>query len=180
MNWKNIIADLVHRPCRQSLGLAIDRADDLPMLSAYVQGAICPVGKMRFSSQSRQFSLEIDRPCYDHHGGSADQIDQIWRRPSRIEIDHVYKVQSRQIDQKCRENCLVLHNIKLNHKDAGILSGAGELALTLLFADDAAIRLEIAAISCSLTDIGDVRAEPNNWAEPIELQERGNCGRRNV
>lgn len=153
-------------------------ADDLAVMAACLQDALVPIGDIAFLPQERRFVLVANRFRWEA-GGQADSAPD---RPATEEggdvpyeddgaptyertncgvwFEDVTSVRTKGIDLKDRGRILELLTLQ-----------AAEGSVTLVFAGNAMIRLEIDRLRCFLEDIG--QAWPTRWrpSHPFETEE---------
>ena len=157
----------------ERLKLSARDADDLAVIAACVQDALAPIGEMAYLPAERRFVLALNRFRWDRLSAAAlaarDSVGQTRRQRgdaafletgdsgpayervhSGLRFENVTAARTRNIDLRNRERILELLTIQAE-------SGS----VSLVFAGDAVIRLEIAALQCYLEDFSD--AWPTRW-----------------
>jgi len=155
------------------LKLAAKDTEDLAVIAACVQDALAPIGEMAYLPAERRFVLALNRFRWDRVDAAAlafrdsdrssqkDRGDAAFleagdrgppyeRVHSGLRFENVTAVRTRNIDLRNRERILALLTI---HADPGSVS--------LVFAGDAVIRLEVTELRCYLEDFSD--AWPTRW-----------------
>jgi hypothetical protein len=137
----------------ESLRLKALDADDVAVIGAALQDAAVPVTDMRFLADERRFALAVsrfrwERPALADEGGGE-------RVPAALTIEGVKAARYRGIDR--RNPSLVLDLLTVR---------AGDGAVELVFAGEAAIRLEVERIEVRLEDFG----QP--WPTPFRPRHR--------
>jgi hypothetical protein len=150
------------------LKLRTEDAEDLDIVSACLQDAIVPLGEMEYVPGEKRFVLVANRFRWENCGETADMpaadpvpsatVDAAFATGCRtyervncgVAFDGVEAVRRRGIDPRERARMLELLSMRVEAH-----------AVTLEFADKAALRLEGARITCRLSDIGD--PWPTQW-----------------
>lgn len=142
---------------------AVD-AEDLGVLSAFLQDSLVAVGDISYQPADHRFLLVANRfrweamPCEEETDlGESDCFERIH---SGLRFENVTAVKSRGLDVLDAGQLLALLAIE-----------AEQGAFTLLFAGDVAIRVEIAAPLCFLEDIGE--PWPTKWRPKHPLEAPG-------
>ena len=127
--------------------IALD-ADDLAVLSAHLQDAILKVGDMAFLPKDRRFAIVCNR--FDWRSAPATPRGDATptRKRAGLRIERIVKAQVQGIDLAKRDAVLSLLAVQF----VPAIEPAG--VLTLTFAGQGAIRLEVECIEASLTDLG--------------------------
>lgn len=125
--------------------VALD-ADDLEIVSAHVQDAVMRVGSIDWRPAEKRFLVEMNRFAWEKAGGFWRKHNE--RRRSVLHFDRVLSVSSSGIDRARKDDVLSLLTIGFVEDQPP--GGTVEL----LFAGDAAIRLEVEVIEARLTDLG--------------------------
>lgn len=126
--------------------IALD-ADDLAIVSAHVQDAVAKVGDITFQPAHKRFVLPIHRFVWEVEAGPFRKPHNE-RRNSVLHFERVLAVRTAGIDQARKNEVLSLLAIQFQPGEAP----AG--AIDLIFAGDAALRLEVEVIEARLTDLG--------------------------
>ena len=126
------------------LKLLAQDADDLKVISAYVQDAIVRVGDLAYLPRQHRFAAYINRYCWEDCGdGKAGA-----RMCSGLHFDGVLKAQTQRIRQDDPESLLEL--LALDFTPEGEVGGV----IDLLFAGGGSIRLTVECIDGVLRDMG--------------------------
>jgi hypothetical protein len=155
------------------LKLSAGDADDLAVIAACAQDALAPIGEMVYLPAERRFVLALNRFRWDRLDATALASGGGSRLPPRerrdaafleagdhgppyervhtgLRFENVTTVRTKNIDLRNRERILALLTIQ-----------AEPGAVSLVFAGDAVIRLEVAELRCYLEDFSD--AWPTRW-----------------
>jgi hypothetical protein len=154
------------------LKLSARDPDDLSVIAACVQDALAPIGEMAYLPTEHRFAVALnrfrwervdagalraaaDRPPQRQRGDAAfleagDSRPPYERVHSGLRFESVASVRTRNIDLRNRERILALLTIQ-----------AEPGSVTLVFADEAAIRLEVTELRCYLEDFSD--PWPTRW-----------------
>ncbi|HUL07119.1 MAG TPA: DUF2948 family protein [Candidatus Acidoferrum sp.] len=155
------------------LKLSARDPDDLAVIAACVQDALAPIGEMAYLPAEHRFVVALNRFRWERLDAGAlvragaDRSPQRQRgdaaflepgdgRPSYervhsgLRFESVTAVRTKNIDLRNRERILALLTIQ-----------AEPGSVTLVFADDAVIRLEVADLRCYLEDFSD--PWPTRW-----------------
>ncbi len=151
--------------------------EDMDVIAAVLQDALVPMTDVTFLRKEKRFILVVNRfnwsvgsdkdpnqPTPEPPGEDASFEDQDGPPPferinSGVCFDKVVKVQSRGLPSGDKKEILNLLTIKAEPK-----------AITLIFSEEAAIRLDVSAIRCHLEDLG--RAWPTRWRPDHHLDDR--------
>jgi hypothetical protein len=130
-------------------------AEDLGVVSAAVQDSLVAVRDCAYFADEKRFVLLLNRFCWEADPG----IDaQFWRTHSALVFNEVNVVHHRKIPQQQPDRMLEL--LSVEQENGG--------SVTLRFAADRSIRLEIARLACHLGDVGEPWATPWKPAHPVE------------
>jgi hypothetical protein len=148
----------------QKLRLKAIDAEDLSVLSAFLQDSLVAVGDISYQPDDKRFLLVANRfrweamPCEDESElGESDCFERIH---SGLRFENVTAVKSRGLDALDAAQLLELLAIE-----------TAEQAFILIFAGDVAIRIESAAPLCFLEDIGE--PWPTKWRPKHPLDAPG-------
>jgi len=152
----------------QRLRLRAGDAEDMDVVAALLQDALVPLPDMTFQKQQRRFVMVANR----FRWRESDLTEGAPLRPKPLEgdasfedsedapaherintgvrFDKVLRVQSKGINDHARDQILNLLTIVTEPK-----------SITLLFSEDAVIRLEVEEIRCHVEDVGD--PWPTRW-----------------
>ncbi|MHC5305819.1 DUF2948 family protein [Bartonella sp. LJL80] len=135
--------------------------EDLEILSAHLQDAVVKVGDLDWRCAEKRFVAALNRFAWEEQlsGGIFSRRKTGERHRTALRFDRVLKVSTRGIDRSKPENVLSLLTVQfqMTHAPAG--------TVTMIFAGDAAIRLEVECIEAQLTDLGPVweaKAQPKH------------------
>jgi hypothetical protein len=142
------------------LKLRAEDDEDYGIIAACLQDALVPVGEMQYLADEKAFVLVANRFRWENCSETADSPPapqqgevpdamfvacQAYERVNcAMRIDGVAQVKRRGFDPKDRARVLEILHI-----------GMGSGAVELLFAGDAAIRLEGEGLVCRLQDMGE-------------------------
>lgn len=130
--------------------IALD-ADDLPIISAHLQDSVVKVGDATFLARQRRFVMLVNRFDWQTAmaGAEAGKKGALRRLRSAVRFERVLAAQVHGIDLKAKAAVLSLLAIRF---EPGEVPPAG--IVTLVFAGDAAIRLEVECVEAELSDLG--------------------------
>jgi hypothetical protein len=151
------------------LKLRAEDEEDYGVVAACLQDALVPVGEMQYLADEKAFVLVANRfrwencseafdspPAQPQEAPQPEVPDAMFvacqayeRVNCALRIDGVAQVKRRGFDPKDRARVLEILHIGM------IPAGAAQAAVELLFAGDAAIRLEGGALICRLQDMGE-------------------------
>lgn len=139
------------RPRRgDALRLRASDEEDLQVLAACLQDALVPLREMAFMADDRRFMASFDRFQWEKLT-EPDQAAGLSICQSILRIDHVEQVQYRGLDSE-----LGGVRFELLTMTAALRSDGG-YQLTLVFAGDVALRLQVGDLSVVLEDFGEPR-----------------------
>ncbi|HMQ57540.1 MAG TPA: DUF2948 family protein [Rhizobiaceae bacterium] len=129
------------------LKLAALDADDLAVISAHVQDAVMKVEDMRYMARERRFILAMNRFAWETAGAGAKRRPYE-RRRAVLSFARVFDVKSTGIHRSDRDRVYSLLAVRFEETEApaGIVE--------LVFAGEAALRLEVECIEAQLDDLG--------------------------
>lgn len=125
--------------------IALD-ADDLRVLSCHLQDAVIRVGDMAYLRQDMRFAAIANR--FDWEAAAKDDGADYQRRRTGLRFERVKSARVQGFDLQHKETVLAL--LAVTFEPAEEPSGA----VTLHFAGDAAVRLEVECIEAELRDLG--------------------------
>jgi hypothetical protein len=151
----------------QRMRLKAEDLEDLRIVSTFVQDALVKVEEIAFVPGSRQFTLLINRFCWENRpGGDVRFADVVAGRASRgphervragLTFGSVLRARRQKLAQQAKEQVLALLSVEA-------LPGADANATIILtFAGEAQLRLDVECIDVRLEDLGDpwpVRRRP--------------------
>jgi hypothetical protein len=144
--------------------IALD-ADDLAVVSAHLQDAVLKVADLAYLPRERRFAAVANR--FDWldalEDGKAARPDGFARRQTALRFERVLGAKVSGIDLKNGSAVLSLLAIRFEPKQ----EPGGDVLL--VFADGAAIRLEVEVIEAELKDLGPVwqaKSKPRHPDDP--------------
>jgi hypothetical protein len=138
----------------ESLRLIALDADDLAIVSAYVQDAVLKVGEMIWLPREKRFVVTMKRFAWEAVMGGRRKR-QYQRRLATLHFERVEWVRSIGIDPSARESVLELLAVRFEARD----SPSGEVLLD--FAGGGAVRLSVECLEAQLTDLGPAWSTPH-------------------
>ncbi len=129
----------------------------LPVLAALVQDAVLPASEMSFSRPRRRFALMLNRFRWEDEVAGQNARRPYERVKSLLVVDEVLAVRSQGIARDA-DTVLSLLDISFDGAD----DGAGQVTLT--FAGDGALRLEVEALDVTLRDVSQPYVAPSGKA----------------
>ncbi|GAB4535610.1 MAG: DUF2948 family protein [Parvularculaceae bacterium] len=130
--------DKLHAPLRL---IAAD-AEDLKVISSYLQDAVLKVGDIAYQPQRRRFAMVLNRFRWERSARGPQE-----RVRTGIHFDDVARVAYRNIRTDAKDAVLSLLAIDFETKE----DGGG--AVTLTFSGGGAIRLDVESVNALLDDI---------------------------
>lgn len=130
--------------------VALD-GEDLAVLSACVQDAVVKVGDLEWQPKAGLFALSMNRFAWEQAPGTETPRNggaPFERRRACLHFARVGRVRSHGVDRHRPGEVLVLLAVTFTPSEGP--SGTVEL----LFAGDAAIRLEVECLEAQLSDLG--------------------------
>ncbi len=124
--------------------VALDE-EDLAVISAHLQDAAVKMEDIAFLPKDKRFAL-----CVRRFDWEAAPDDPPRRRLTGIHFDCVKSVKARNIDPKRKD--VVLNLLAVTFEPDSQPSGA----VTLIFSEDRAVRLEVECIEAQMRDMGPV------------------------
>lgn len=129
-----------------SLKLVALDAEDLKIISAHVQDAVVKVADLDYRVPEKRFAMAMNRFAWEVKPGFFRRRYQ--RRRSVLHFDRVLSVQTSGINRDRPD--LVLELLAIVFTETEAPAGIVEL----VFAGDAAVRLEVECIEAYLADLG--------------------------
>ncbi len=136
--------------------------EDLRIVSAHLQDAVVRLGEMRYLKSERRFVSVLNR--FDWSRAHAGGRDGLARRQAALRFEHVESARLSGIDLARTDEVLVLLALGFEAKADGDPAGR----LTLLFAGDKAIQLDVECIEAELRDLGPVWQTSSRPRHPHE------------
>ncbi|HEX9904538.1 MAG TPA: DUF2948 family protein [Propylenella sp.] len=133
--------------------IALD-AEDLAVLSAYVQDAVLKVRDINWMPAERRLVMAMNRFAWEAALGRSRRRDY-QRRRSALRFDRVAAVSSTGIDRAAGDAVLELLAVRFEPRR----SPSGDVMLD--FAGGAALRLSVECLEAQLTDLGPVWSTPH-------------------
>lgn len=120
--------------------------EDLKIVSAHAQDAVMKVADLEFLARDKRFVAAMNRFAWEEAGGFFHRHNE--RHRCVLHFDRVLGARTSGITRAKPEEVLSLLAIRFEETDAP----AG--VIELVFAGDAAIRLDVECIEARLTDLG--------------------------
>jgi hypothetical protein len=137
----------------ERLKLSALDADDLGVISAAVQDSLVAVRDCAHFASEKRFVLLLNRFCWEADPGVETRY---WRTHSALVFNDVTAVHHHRIPQENPDRVLELLTV----------AAENDRSVTLRFAGDRAIRLEIGRLACHLGDVGEPWPTPWKPAHP--------------
>ncbi len=137
----------------EKLKLTALDADDLGVISAAVQDSLVAIRDCAHFPDEKRFVLLINRFCWEADPGVDSQY---WRTHSALVFNEVAAVHHHKIPLETPDRVLDLLSVELEN----------DRSVTLRFAAERAIRLEIGRLACHLGDVGEPWPTPWKPAHP--------------
>ena len=125
------------------LKLLAQDADDLQVISAALQDAVCKVGDIRYEAARRTLTLALNRYRWEQGERSRERVR------TGLQFAHVLELKARRIRRDAPE--AVLELLAVTFEPAGAEDPGG--VLTLTFAGGGDLRLQVEAIEAALADV---------------------------
>ena len=132
-------------------------AEDLHVVSAHLQDAVVRVGDMAFRPREKRFAAIVSR--FDRAGVHAGGAKSNIRRQSALRFERVLAARTSRVDLKPPGEVLAL--LAVSFQSSGPEEPAGTVTLT--FAGQAAVQLDVECLEAELRDLGPAwtaRARP--------------------
>ncbi len=136
-----------------ALKLRAEDVEDLSIIAACVQDAVVAVGEMTYLADEARFAAVLDRFTWEKVGGRRRKSG-LQRVRAGLCFEGVRSVRRRGVDPEDMDRCLELLTI------TAAPGSPDGMAITLVFAGDATVRLNADSISCQLEDLGQGRRAP--------------------
>lgn len=140
-------------------------AEDLGVVSAHLQDALLKVADLAYLPCDKRFVLLANR--FDWAAAAEDRPNELLRRRSGLRFERVLGVKISGIDLARKEDILSLLAIQFAPKAADDPAGH----VTLVFAGNAAIRLEVECVEAELKDLDaawKARSKPRHLASELK------------
>ena len=134
--------DADERPLR----LKAENADDIPVISALLQDAICPVSEIRWETARRQFALLANRFRWEDRDRAERRNRPVERVQSLLIVDDVARVRTSGVP---RDEGTLLSILAIEFAAGD--DGTGQLEITL--AGDGAFALSVECLNLRLQDV---------------------------
>ncbi len=127
--------------------LKAEAPDDLVVISSLVQDAVAQTSDMSWLSKKRRFALLLNRFRWEDAEAAKRTSRPFERVQSMLTIESVLSVKGQGVDPKDKSMALDLLNISFEPSE----DGAGRISL--VFAGDGAIALDVECLDVSLQDM---------------------------
>lgn len=132
----------------QPLRLKAETDEDLTVISSVLQDAILKVGDIRRDLNARAVTLRVTR--FAHEGLPKSKAGR--RVQAGLRIDSVMSAQAKGVDRSDPEAMMVLLAVQFDASD-----DAPSGTLSLIFAGDGTLKLDVECIDLTLADISESR-----------------------
>ena len=139
-------------PAVGSLRLCARDEEDLGVIAACLQDARIPIGEMCFRAADGRFMAAFTRFQRERLPDPA-ACEGLTQSRAALVFQQVQAVQHRGLDEL--DDGAELELLTIMTRAAAAASNGGPVQVTLLFAGDAAIRLQVKAVDCCLEDFGE-------------------------
>lgn len=146
----------------RAVKLVMHDAEDLAVVSAHVQDAVCRIGDLQFLPRERRFVLLLNRFCWED-AESRLRLRPFRRARAGLHFESVKAVRSRGIRQNDRGGVLSL--LALTFEPGEAPGGR----VHLMFAGEASLSLEVECVEGALADLGPAwraRGKPRHGSLP--------------
>ena len=163
MQARYLVQDRRHRTKSQpmtDLKLIALEPEDLQIISAHLQDAVLTIADIAYLPREKRFAALLNRFDWSEahqNGGSASNSDgkpAFARRRTALRLERVTAARLKDIDLTDKKRVLNLLAIQFDAHDEGDPAGF----VSLIFAGDAAIRLDVECIETEMRDLGAVWA----------------------
>ncbi len=137
----------------EKLKLTALDADDLSVISAAVQDSLVAVRDCAHFPDEKRFVLLLNRFCWEADPGIETKY---WRTHSALVFNEVTGVHHHKIPSESPDRVLDLLSV----------AAENDRSVTLRFAAERSIRLEIGRLACHLGDVGEPWPTPWKPAHP--------------
>ena len=127
------------------LRLRAEDAEDLGVIGACLQDALVHIGEMRYLPGKRRFAAAFNRVMWESEEAPGEGLERI---RCGLHFDGVLGATAQGLDRTDRRRLLELLTITCEQGENGAA------AVTLVFAGEARVRLEVECIDCTLVDLG--------------------------
>ena len=122
-------------------------AEDLAVISSFIQDAVFPVTEMRWQRRARRFAILLNRFRWEDAEAALRTGRAVERVQSLLAFEDVIAVKSQGVDRSETET--ILSPLSLEFEAAE--DGGGRIVMTL--AGDGAIGLDVEALEVTLQDV---------------------------
>lgn len=146
----------------KALKLRAEDANDLRIISAYMQDAVTVAADMAYLARQRRFAVMFNRYVWEAEKQDRSNLPddmKCLRVRTGIHFDGVLKVISQNIPRRLKSAPLELLAIDCDE------AADGSAVITLYFAGGSAVRLLAECIDCHLSDVSEpwpARCEPQH------------------
>lgn len=131
----------------QPLRLKAESADDLAVISTYVQDAVGQNAEISWMAKKHRFAILLNRFRWEDRLNAESQSRPYERVQSMLVVDSTLKVAAQGLDPNDKDMAFELLSIEFQAGD----DGAGQVILTL--AGDGAISLDVECLDVTLSDV---------------------------
>lgn len=131
----------------QALRLKAESADDLAVISAFVQDAVGQNAEISWLAKKHRFAILLNRFRWEDRSNAEQQGRPYERVQSMLVVDSTLKVSAQGLDPSDKDMAFGLLSITFEAGD----DGAGQVILTL--AGDGSIALDVECLDVTLRDV---------------------------
>ncbi len=131
----------------QPLRLKAESADDLAVISTYVQDAVGQNAEISWMQKKHRFAILLNRFRWEDRLKAENQSRPYERVQSMLIVDSALKVSAQGLDPSDKDMAFELLSISFDATD----DGAGQVVLTL--AGDGVIALDVECLDVTLSDV---------------------------
>jgi hypothetical protein len=123
------------------LRLIAEDGEDLAVISAALQDAVCKIGDIRFEAAARRLTLGLNRFRWELDGKAGERVR------TGLQLAGVMQVQSRRLRREAKDAVLSLLGVGFEPGEAP----GGTIVLT--FAGGGELRVEVECVDAALADV---------------------------
>jgi len=125
------------------LRLIAEDGEDLAVISAALQDAVCKVGDVRFEAAARRLTIGLNRFRWETDGKAGERVR------SGLQIGGVMQVRSLRLRREAKDAVLSLLGVGFEPGEAP----GGTIVLTFAGAGGGELRVEVECVDAALADV---------------------------